>query len=157
MEIAALVTLVNDWGSRPREVGHREQPEADPEERQVAIDIADRLYAVFADDDAVGRATAVTAMLAETGVRPELTVAADALTASWYVPREPDVLLASAALALRDHLAAKPERLGVCHDRHCADVYVDASPAGHRRFCSLTCQNRSRVASFRKRKRRAAR
>jgi predicted RNA-binding Zn ribbon-like protein len=155
MPIAALVALVNDWGSRPREVGHREQPEAAPGQRRAAVTVADRLHAIFADDDATSRAAAVTAMLAEAGARPELTVAADALTASWYVPREPDVLLASAALALRDHLAARPERLGVCHDRHCADVYVDASPAGHRRFCSLTCQNRSRAATFRERRRRA--
>jgi predicted RNA-binding Zn ribbon-like protein len=136
-------------------VGHREQPEASPQQQQAAITVADRLHAIFADDDAAGRAAAVTAMLAEAGVRPELTIAQDALAASWCVPRESDALLASAALALREQLAAKPERLGVCHDRHCADVYVDASPAGHRRFCSLTCQNRSRVASFRERKRRA--
>lgn len=155
MEIAALVAMVNDWGSRPREVGHRERPEAAPEKQRAAIAVADRVHAIFTDDDAAGRATAVTMMLAETGVRPELTVAQDALAASWCVPRESDALLASAALALREHLAAKPERLGVCHDQHCADVYVDASPAGHRRFCSLTCQNRSRVAAFRERKRRA--
>src|SRR3954468_18310817 len=137
MEIAALVALVNDWGSRPRQVGHREQPQAAPEKQRAAITVADRLYATFTDDDAAGRATAVTAMLAETGVRPELTVDRNALVASWCVPRKSDALLASAALALRDHLAVHPERLGVCHDRHCADVYVDASPAGHRRFCSL--------------------
>jgi predicted RNA-binding Zn ribbon-like protein len=149
MAIPALVALVNDWGSRPREVGRREQPAGDP----AAIAVADRLHEVFADGDAAGRAAAVTAMLAETGVRPELTVVAGAPAASWCVPREPDALLASAALALRDHLAAQPERLGVCHERHCADVYVDASPAGHRRFCSVTCQSRSRVAAFRDRKR----
>jgi predicted RNA-binding Zn ribbon-like protein len=153
MDIAALVALVNDWGSKPRQVGHREQPEASPEKRQAAVTVADRLHATFADDDAAGRATAVTAMLAEAGVRPDLSVAQDALVASWCVPREADALLASAALALREHLAAKPGRLGVCHDQRCADVYVDASPAGHRRFCSLTCQNRSRVASFRERRR----
>jgi predicted RNA-binding Zn ribbon-like protein len=69
----------------------------------------------------------------------------------------PAMLTESAVLALRDQLATHPDRLGICHDRHYADVYVDASPAGHRRFCSLTCQNRSRVASFRERKRRAGR
>jgi predicted RNA-binding Zn ribbon-like protein len=155
MEIAALVALVNDWGSRPRQVGHREQPAADPAKQQAAITVADRVHAVFAADDAAGRAAAVTAMLTEAGVRPELTAGGDALTASWSVPRKSDAQLASAALALRDHLAAGPERLGVCHDQHCADVYIDASPAGRRRFCSLTCQNRSRAAAFRERRRRA--
>ena len=156
MAITALVALVNDWGSRPREVGHRGQPESGPGERQAAITVADRVHAVLATDDAAGRAAAVTAMLAEAEVRPELIAGADGLAASWCVPRERDALLASAALVLRDHLAARPERLGVCHDRHCADVYVDASPAGQRRFCSLTCQNRSRAATFRERRRRAA-
>jgi hypothetical protein len=151
MAIAALVALVNDWGSRPAEVGHREKPDADQKKSHVA----DRMHAIFADPDPAGRAAAVTAILAETGVRPGLTVTGEALVASWYVPRERDALLAAAALAVREHVAAHPDRLGVCHDRHCADVYVDASPAGHRRFCSLTCQNRSRVASFRERKRQA--
>jgi hypothetical protein len=155
MELAALVALVNDWGSRPRQVGHRQQPAADPAQQRATIAVADRVHAIFDDDDAAGRAATVTAMLTEAGVRPELTVGADAMTASWSVPHEQDAQLASAALALRDHLAARPERLGVCHDQHCADVYVDASPAGQRRFCSLTCQNRSRAASFRERRRRA--
>src|ERR687893_781219 len=35
--------------------------------------------------------------------------------------------------------------------RQCADVYVDTSPAGRRRFCCLTCQNRARAAAFRQR------
>jgi predicted RNA-binding Zn ribbon-like protein len=152
MAVAALVALVNDWGSRPREVGHREAPGIDP----AAVTVADRVHGIFADDDPAARAAAVSAMLAEAGVRPELTVDADAPTASWSVPREADALLAAAALALRDQLAAQPDRLGVCHDRQCADVYADASPAGYRRFCSLTCQNRSRAATFRERKRRAS-
>ena len=155
MAMTALVALVNDWGSRPREVGHRPPPGPAEAEQQAAITVADRLHAIFADDDAARRATAVTAMLTETGVRPALALAGETLTAAWQVPRPDDALLASAALALRNHLAAHPERLGICHDRHCADIYVDASPAGHRRFCSLTCQNRSRVASFRERKRRS--
>jgi predicted RNA-binding Zn ribbon-like protein len=157
MQIAALVTLINGWGSRPREVGHRQQPADASQDQQVAVAVADRLHAIFTDGDPASRATAVTAMLTESAVRPQLAFAADALTATWHVPRRQDALMASAALAVRDQLATHPDRLGICHDRHCADVYVDASPAGHRRFCSLTCQNRSRVASFRERKRRAGR
>jgi predicted RNA-binding Zn ribbon-like protein len=157
MPIPALVALVNDWGTQPRETGHRPEPPevllryADSPAQATAV--ADRLHAVFATADQVGRAAAVTAMLAETGVRPELASAGDTLTAAWRVPRRPDALLASAALTLRDHLAAHPGRLGTCADRQCADVYVDASPAGRRRFCSLTCQNRTRVAAFRQHKR----
>jgi predicted RNA-binding Zn ribbon-like protein len=162
MPLPALVALVNDWGTQPRETGHRPEPPPDALPDHVVAEgpaqataVADRLHAVFATADPAERAAAVTAMLAESGVRPELASADDTLTAAWRVPRPADALLASAALAVRDHLAAHPGRLGTCADRHCADVYVDASPAGRRRFCSLTCQNRSRAAAFRQHKRAA--
>jgi predicted RNA-binding Zn ribbon-like protein len=156
LPVADLVALVNDWGTRPREVGRRGAPSVVPPSaasaRQATV-VADRLHAVFVADDPAERAAAVTGMLTETGVRPELATAGDALLASWRVPRRRDALLASAALALWDQLAAHPDRIGACADAQCADVYVDASPAGHRRFCSLTCQNRTRVAAFRQRRR----
>jgi predicted RNA-binding Zn ribbon-like protein len=156
MPIDQLVALVNDWGTQPRETGGRSAPEHTGAGRPAqAIAVADRLHAVFATADPAGRAAAVTAMLEETGVRPELSSTRGDLTASWLVPRRPDALLASAALALREHLAARPGRLGTCADHRCADVYVDASPAGRRRFCSLTCQNRARVAAFRRHRRAA--
>jgi predicted RNA-binding Zn ribbon-like protein len=155
MELPQLVALVNDWGTVPRQVGDRAMP---PSQQSLggaakATAVADRLHAVFAAADAAERARLVNAMLAEATVRPEVAAEDGALSTAWSVPGSPTALLASAALALRGHLAAHPDRLGVCADRQCADVYVDASPAGHRRFCSLTCQNRTRVAAFRERRR----
>ncbi len=144
---------MNDWGTRPRQVGDRSAPPPaavpDGTGPAGATAVADRLHAVFAAADGRERARLVSAMLAETAVRPGLTQDA----AAWSVPERPAVLLAAAALALREQLAAHPDRMGVCADRQCADVYVDASPAGHRRFCSVTCQNRTRVAAFRERRR----
>ncbi len=51
------------------------------------------------------------------------------------------------------------QRLGTCERTDCGRVYVDVSKNASRRFCSLTCQNRVKVATFRERagKRRAAR
>ena len=51
------------------------------------------------------------------------------------------------------------QRLGTCERDDCGRVYVDVSKNASRRFCSLTCQNRVKVATFRERagKRRAAR
>lgn len=51
------------------------------------------------------------------------------------------------------------QRLGTCARANCGRVYVDVSKNASRRFCSLTCQNRVKVATFRERagKRRAAR
>ena len=50
------------------------------------------------------------------------------------------------------------QRLGTCERTDCDRVYVDVSKNASRRFCSLTCQNRVKVATFRERagKRRAA-
>ena len=51
------------------------------------------------------------------------------------------------------------QRLGTCERDGCGRVYVDVSRNGSRRFCSVTCQNRVKVATFRERagKRRAGR
>jgi predicted RNA-binding Zn ribbon-like protein len=51
------------------------------------------------------------------------------------------------------------QRLGTCERADCGRVYVDVSRNASRRFCSLTCQNRVKVATFRERagKRRAGR
>ena len=154
-----LAALVNDWGTLPRQVGHRAAPAAVPGDADVTtvVAVADRLHAVFATSDSAERIRLVNAMLAETTVRPELTQDGAGIKAEWSVPDQGAALLASAALALREHLAAHPDRVGVCADRQCADIYVDASPAGHRRFCSPTCQTRTRVAAFRERRRRVSR
>jgi predicted RNA-binding Zn ribbon-like protein len=149
-----LVALVNEWGTRPRQVGHRGPPVATAPgaDAAEATAVADRVHAVFTAEPAE-RARLVTSMLTEAKVRPEMALEDGVLTATWTASTSRAVLLASAALALREHLAAHPKRLGVCADQQCADVYVDASPAGHRRFCSITCQNRTRVAVFRERRR----
>ena len=51
------------------------------------------------------------------------------------------------------------QRLGTCERADCGRVYVDVSKNASRRFCSLACQNRVKVATFRERagKRRRAR
>ena len=147
MPAGELVALVNDWGTLPRRVGARDVPD----HGDLTV-VADRLHPVFVASSPAVRARLVNAMLTGTAVRPAVRLDG----AAWIVPRKRDALLASAALALRDHLAAYPDRIGVCADGQCADVYVDASPAGHRRFCSVTCQNRTRVAAYRRRQRHPA-
>jgi predicted RNA-binding Zn ribbon-like protein len=44
------------------------------------------------------------------------------------------------------------DRLGICGATNCDRVYVDMTKNGSRRFCSITCQNRTKTAAFRKRK-----
>ncbi|MFI1990979.1 CGNR zinc finger domain-containing protein [Actinoplanes sp. NPDC020271] len=156
-----VVALVNDWGTSPRRVGARPEdpqstssyPRTDP---ATAIAVADRVHVVFAATEPAEQARLVTAMLDEAAPRPVMTVAGGEAIAAWSVAGPGDQLLAAASLALREHLTDHPHRLGVCADHQCADVYVDASPAGRRRFCSLTCQNRARAAAFRERRRAAS-
>ena len=49
-----------------------------------------------------------------------------------------------------------PERLGVCADAKCHDVYVDTSPNRSRRYCSDRCSSRANVAAYRARQKAAA-
>jgi predicted RNA-binding Zn ribbon-like protein len=147
MPLDELVQLVNEWGTLPRRFDGRADTTADPE----LTTLADELHPIFATPGE--RAARVTTLLETTGVRPILD--AD-LTPAWLVPDARQARRAAAALALREQLAEHPGRIGTCADRQCADVYVDLSPAGRRRFCCLTCQNRSRAAAFRRRARPAA-
>ncbi|GAB2574333.1 hypothetical protein Aab01nite_15800 [Paractinoplanes abujensis] len=144
MDMAEVVTLVNEWGTLPcRMDGRAPRPGA----AQTAL--ADELHPIFAASDATTRAALVTELLQSTAVRPELT---PTLIEAWAVDDPAQAHRAAAALALRHHLAEHPGRLGICADDQCEDVYVDSSPAGKRRFCCLTCQNRARAAAFRRRK-----
>jgi hypothetical protein len=148
MPVAELVEFVNEWGSLPRALDDR--PPSDDRTRTA---LADALHPVFATSDVAERAGLVSALLERTGVRPILAGHDGVLAEDWVVDDPRQTEMAAAALALRHHLAEHPGRIGVCADDQCADVYVDASPAGRRRFCCLTCQNRARAAAFRRRNR----
>ena len=150
MPLANVVDLVNECGTLPRILGGREAgPAADPE----SIALADELHRVFAATEPAVRAGLVTMLLRRSGARPVLAERSGDLVAAWVVAGPAQRSRAAAALALRHHLAEHPGRIGVCADDQCADVYVDSSPAGRRRFCCVTCQNRARAATFRRRHR----
>jgi hypothetical protein len=167
LSVAALVELVNGWGTVPRaRGGGRPRPPTaefaarhpalrpDGELDDTGLEVAaDAVYPVFAAADAEAKAVRVTALLGQLGVRPAVTVEGAELRAAWLVPRREDAVAASVAVGVYEHLlAAGAGRLGTCASGTCGDVYVDASPGAHRRFCSLTCQNRERVAAFRRRR-----
>jgi hypothetical protein len=168
-----LVWLVNEWGSVPRAAAAEDQaPYPDtsllgallagsgvrncPPEllaNQALMQVADRLHPVFAAPDLSERVSLVTGLLAETDVRPALDLDEGRPGETWLVEDARQALPAAAALTLRHQLAGHdPDRVGVCTGRDCADAYIDASPGGRRRFCSVTCQNRARVAAWRQRR-----
>ena len=161
-----LVELINGWGAEPRRVAGEEADPPPPEEtlRRCGIDpssaeiddydlrrFADRAYAVFAAAPA-DRSRLVAALLDEAAVRPTLSADGERITEAWLVEGRADLLAGAVALALRDLLLhAGPRRLGTCSADRCVDAFVDASPGARRRFCSVTCQGRERVAAFRRR------
>ncbi len=167
-----LVWLVNEWGSVPRAAaGEGQVPYPDTDLLAALLagsgvracppaaltgpalqQVADQLHRVFAAADLGERVALVAGLLAQTEVTPalELTDTGDRPAAAWRVPSARDALLAAAALTLRHQLAEHdPGRIGVCSGRRCADAFIDVSPAGQRRFCSVTCQNRARIAAWR--------
>jgi hypothetical protein len=148
MPLDELVAVVNGYGTLPREMDGKKPAVGD----RALIALADEVHPIFAVPDPAARATMVTAMLHDTGVRPVLTTGdGGQLEELWQVDDPAQAHRAAAALALREQLAGHQGRIGVCADLQCADVYVDGSPAGRRRFCCLTCQNRARAAAFRRR------
>jgi predicted RNA-binding Zn ribbon-like protein len=168
MAVPMLVDLVNGWGTVPR-ARAADRPLAsraalveahDAADELVAhctddafVRVADDLYAVFATAAPEERARLVTALLARCDVQPAVRAVEGRIRPTWRVARQEDALLAAAAVALRAQLAEHdPARVGTCESRSCGDVFVDASPRAHRRFCSVTCQNRERVAAFRRRR-----
>jgi hypothetical protein len=168
MPLATLVDVVNGWGSTPRiEAGEDEAPHpllnslsgtmdwralpGTPDDPSLTK-IADTIHPVFAATERAHRARLLTTILLDTRVQPSVRADNAGLHDSWTVDNPETALLAAAAVALRAHLATPgPDRLGICAGRRCADVYIDFSPAARRRYCSITCQNRSRVAAFRRR------
>ena len=165
-----LVWLVNEWGSVPRAAAGEDRapyPDAGllagllagsgvracPPElltTQALRRTADRLHPVFAAGPG-DRAVLVNSLLTETAIRPALELTDGQPAETWRVDDAGEGLAAAAALTLRHQLAAAgPSRLGTCEGRRCADAYNDTSPAARRRFCSVTCQNRARVAAWRR-------
>jgi predicted RNA-binding Zn ribbon-like protein len=170
MPMESLVDLVNGWGAEPRRAGARAgvPPLADHvHEAGLPADVAGRLtdaeleafagtvFAIFALPSTADRVARISALLAGIAVRPDLVVDHGEVRPAWLTT-EPDALPAAALLGLRAQLSQQdPARLGICVDGGCADIYVDVSPAGRRRFCSVQCQNRARAAEYRRRQRAA--
>jgi predicted RNA-binding Zn ribbon-like protein len=161
VELARVVELVNEF-SDPTRAAAGEQDEPYPEltaghfagqqwKTAELVTAANELHAIF---DAAARGepadSAINAILDRT--RPWQRAIPAGI--GFAVIDAHDVLLAACALALLEWITARgTQAIGVCDAARCADVFADASAAGHRRFCSATCSNRHRVAQFRERRR----
>jgi predicted RNA-binding Zn ribbon-like protein len=116
---------------------------------------ADALYQVFAAATEDAAARAVNDVLAGGAQQPRLGLDGGRLGERW-VTAAAEQLLAACMLTLYRQLIqwGDSRRLGLCRATRCLDVYVDLSPTGQRRFCSVNCRDRNRVAAFRARHKR---
>jgi predicted RNA-binding Zn ribbon-like protein len=116
------------------------------------IRVANWLRPVFSASGAAAKAQALDHLLQRAGLLLTVTSSDDDLVPTWRV-RDP--LAGAAALTLLEVLDRNPDstRLGTCEVDECLDAYIDQSPSGRRRFCTLTCQNRARARAFRARAR----
>jgi len=127
--------------------------------------LARRIRTVFADlrkRDIDAAATTLNELLASYPAHPHLAKERGAWRLHHHPHDAPLVPMWTAicAAGLAEMIGrGEAQRLGTCERPDCGRVYVDVSKNASRRFCSLTCQNRVKVATFRERagKRRAVR
>jgi len=129
------------------------------------VALAQRIRSVFRDlhnRDVDAAATTLNEMLAAHPAHPHLAKERGVWRLHHHPHDAPLVPMWTAicAAALAEMIGAgAAQRLGTCERADCDRIYVDVSKNASRRFCSLTCQNRVKVATFRERtsRRRAAR
>ncbi|MGH2874032.1 MAG: CGNR zinc finger domain-containing protein [Solirubrobacteraceae bacterium] len=163
VELAWVVELVNEFSDPARAAaGEQDVPYPEltaPDDSSVSqpwktaelVNLANELHAIFDTAERGGSVDkAINAILDR--ARPWQRAVPGGI--GFAVNDIHDVIRAACALPLLEWIATHgTERLGLCDAGRCVDVFVDASAAGHRRFCSVTCSNRHRVAQYRARQR----
>jgi predicted RNA-binding Zn ribbon-like protein len=150
-DVAALDAFVEQW----RWTGDRTHDEA---ELDAVRALRGRLAALWtaSEDEAV---ELVNALLREARALPQL-VKHDEFDYHIHAHSEhaplAERMAVDAAMAFTDVIRAKAlDRLGVCVADDCIDVLVDLSKNSSRRFCDVSCGNRTNVAAYRRRRARA--
>ena len=121
------------------------------------VALARRIRTVFAnmhERDVDSAATTLNELLAAHPAHPHLAKERGAWRLHHHPHDAPLVPMWTAicAAALAEMIGdGEAQRLGTCERPDCGRVYVDVSKNASRRFCSLTCQNRVKVAMFRER------
>ncbi|MGH8238780.1 MAG: CGNR zinc finger domain-containing protein [Steroidobacteraceae bacterium] len=121
------------------------------------VALARRIRSVFADlqgRDLDAAAATLNGLLAAHPAHPHLAKERGAWRLHHHPHDAPLVPMWTAicAAGLAEMIGdGEAQRLGTCEREACGRVYVDVSKNASRRFCSLTCQNRVKVATFRER------
>lgn len=147
-DLAALETFVQDW----RWTGDRAGDEAELAAVRALRPRLERLWST--DEDGV--VEVVNALLREAAALPQL-VRHDGWSYHLHAtPQEAPLevrLAVEAAMAVSDVVRlGELDRLRVCAAEDCSGVMVDLSKNRSRRFCDLSCANRTNVAAYRARR-----
>jgi CGNR zinc finger len=116
---------------------------------------ADELRRVYGDLDVDRQVELINALLEAGASRPFVSRHGGRPAHLHYFPEAPDIVTrvrAQTAAGLAHAVCdSGGGRLGQCDRTGCGVVYLDTSRGGRRRFCSLRCANRVRVADHRAR------
>lgn len=134
--------------------------QAPPQTTELVVEdivrIADRLFEVFEADSAEQRVASLDSLLSRAAPMPHVELQHSLYMLTWEVRDPVAAVEGSCAVALSELVVGNPESavpLGICDADACADVYIDRSRGRGRRYCSIRCQNRTKVAAFRARHR----
>jgi predicted RNA-binding Zn ribbon-like protein len=146
-DVAALDQFVADW----RWTGKRTHDQAELDAVRQLRPRLEQLWAMDADS----AAEVVNTLLREASALPQL-VKHDHWDYHLHAtsPHAPlaDRMAVEAAMAFTDIIrTGQLARLRRCAAAHCDNVHVDLSKNSSRRFCSVSCANRTNVAAYRTR------
>lgn len=161
--LETVAAVVNGWSIRVREVAGDQAADRsdrtqlatdlglDPPDETELAELADRLHTVFAQPSVARRLNRLNEVILDLRPIPRVSTTGP----RWQVEDPSRMLEAALLMALVEHGRDDPrlQRLGTCKAHDCVDAYVDTSQARTRRYCSVTCQNRARAASYRRRHR----
>jgi len=152
-DLAALDQFVQDWGW----TGKRTHDQAELAAVRALRPRLERVWEL-AEDDAAGL---VNALLREASALPQLVKHDDWGYHLHATPADAplaDRMAVEAAMAFTDVIrTGQLDRLRLCAAHDCDNVHVDLSKNRSRRFCGISCSNRTNVAAYRSRRAAAAR
>jgi predicted RNA-binding Zn ribbon-like protein len=152
-DLAALDQFVQDWGW----TGKRTHDQAELAAVRALRPRLERVWEL-AEDDAAGL---VNALLREASALPQLVKHDDWGYHLHATPADAplaDRMAVEAAMAFTDVIrTGQLDRLRLCAAHDCDNVHVDLSKNRSRRFCGISCSNRTNVAAYRSRRAAAGR
>lgn len=115
-----------------------------------------RIVAVIVEGDLDRGALRVNALLESSPAHPHLAKDAEGTWRLHHHPVDTELVAMWTAICAEAMArligAGHADRLGICAAVDCGSAFLDQSKNGSRRFCTLSCQNRTKATAFRARR-----